>query len=345
METLLIILIALLTIVAIAQIVRVFELSSDLRSKDGGDDPQARFTDKDNRNQGILLLVFLVFMLGSFVWMSIEYGSTLLPKAASAHGADIDQLMWISMAVIIAAFFLTQPLLFLFGYLYRGSKQRKASYLEHNNKLELFWTLVPVVVLAGLILYGLSTWSTTMNPVNEEEPMVVELYSYQFNWKARYSGGDNTLGYANVRMIEGANSLGIDGEDKNSADDIVTSELHLPVNKPVLFKFRSQDVIHSAYMPHFRVQMNSVPGTETRFQFTPTVTTKEMRQDEDVVEKVTNINEIRAASGKDDWQFDYVLLCNKICGSAHYNMQMKIVVETEEEFQQWLDEQKTFAEL
>lgn len=345
MDTLLIIIISLLAIVAITQIVRVFELSSDLRSKDGSD-PQERFTDKDNRNQGILLLVFLVFMLGGFVWMAVEYSSILLPKAASEHGAEIDTLMWISMAVIIAAFFLTQPLLFIFGYLYRGSKHRKASYLEHNNKLELFWTLVPVVVLAGLILYGLSTWSSTMNPLNEEEePMVVELYSYQFNWKARYSGGDNTLGYANVRMIEGANTLGIDGEDQNAADDIVTTELHLPVNKPVLFKFRSQDVIHSAYMPHFRVQMNSVPGTETRFQFTPTVTTQEMRKDEDVMEKVGNINEIRAAKGEDDWQFDYVLLCNKICGSAHYNMQMKIVIESEAEFQQWLDEQKTFAEL
>lgn len=108
-------------------------------------------------------------------------------------------------------------------------------------------------------------------------------------------------------------------------DQIVKSEMHLPVGKEVEFVFRSQDVIHSAYMPHFRAQMNTVPGVPTRFKMTPTITTKEMR-------------------GKlGDDKFDYVLLCNKVCGNAHFNMQMKIVVESEEEYLAWLDKQKSFA--
>jgi len=116
---------------------------------------------------------------------------------------------------------------------------------------------------------------------------------------------------------------------------------------------RSQDVLHSAFMPHFRAQMNCVPGMITQFGFTPTVTTEEMRLQDDVVAKVGRINKIRrkksislqekGEEALEVYEFDYMLLCNKICGSNHYNMQMKIVVETEEEYKAWLAEQATVA--
>ena len=114
-------------------------------------------------------------------------------------------------------------------------------------------------------------------------------------------------------------------DDINAADDKIIREVHLVVDKPVLLKFRSQDVIHSAYLPHFRVQMNCVPGLSTQFAFTPTQTTAEMKKQE--------------GEG-----FEYVLLCNKICGSAHYNMQMKFIVETQEEYDAWISTQKTLKE-
>ncbi|AEV32903.1 heme/copper-type cytochrome/quinol oxidase, subunit 2 [Owenweeksia hongkongensis DSM 17368] len=341
METFLIIVIAVLGLVAFAQIVRVFELSSDLKGKEDSND----VNEKDNNIQGILMGIFGILLVGGFTWMWIGYDKVLLPVSASEHGVEIDNLMWISMAVIIAVFFITQPILFGFTMKFRGIKNRKAVYMEHNNKLEFIWTIVPAVVLACLIIYGLTTWSDVMNPANEtEEPMVIEVYAQQFKWTARYAGDDNALGYANVRMIEGVNSLGVDVNDVNSLDDVITSELHLPVGKPVLLKFRSQDVIHSAYLPHFRVQMNCVPGTNTQFQFTPSVTTVDIRKEQKVIDKVARINEIRAEKGEDTYEYDYFLLCNKICGSAHYNMQMKIVVETQEEYEQWMSEQKTFAD-
>lgn len=342
METFLIIIVVILGLLALGQIVRIFELSSDIK---GGDDSETTFTEKDNRTQGILLLIFMIFMIGSFFWMLFGYSDVMLPRSASEHGVEIDNLMWISMGLIIVVFLITQPILFFFGYKYRGKKGRKAVYMEHNNKLELIWTVVPAIVLAGLIIYGLTTWSNVMNPSNEsEDPMVVEIYAKQFEWKARYSGADNKLGYANVRNIEGANILGVDANDEFSLDDVVTTELHLPVGKPVLLKFRSQDVIHSAYLPHFRVQMNCVPGMVTQFQFTPSVTTAEMRTDEDVLIKQKGVNEIREARGDDPWEFDYLLLCNKICGATHFSMQMKVVVEEQEEYEKWMKEQKTFAE-
>jgi cytochrome c oxidase subunit 2 len=204
--------------------------------------------------------------------------------------------------------------------------------------------MVPALALAVLIIWGLNVWSGLMMPENEEEPIVIELYAQQFNWTARYSGGDNQLGYATVHEIGGANIVGVDMEDIYSSDDIVTKSLHLPVGKPIKFEFRAQDVIHSAYFPHFRAQMNCVPGSKTYFQFTPTVTTAEIRQNKDVKNHVEEVNGIRAAKGEDLWEFDYVLLCNKICGAAHYNMQMEIIVETEEEYNAWLKEQKTVAE-
>ena len=118
---------------------------------------------------------------------------------------------------------------------------------------------------------------------------------------------------------------------------------------------RSQDVLHSAFMPHFRAQMNVVPGMITEFAFKPITTTEEMRQNPDIISKVKKINKIRVENSKElvasgdeplePYIFDYVLLCNKICGGSHYNMQMKIIVETEDEFNKWIDDQQTFAEV
>ena len=149
--------------------------------------------------------------------------------------------------------------------------------------------------------------------------------------------------------------VGIDATDPNGFDDVVVQELHLPVGREVIFKMRSQDVLHSAYMPHFRAQMNCVPGMITEFAFTPNKTTEEMRMDSDVMAKVKKINSIRAEKSKelvasgdvalDPYEFDFLLLCNKICGASHYNMQMKIIVESEKEFENWMSSQQTFAEV
>jgi cytochrome c oxidase subunit 2 len=188
----------------------------------------------------------------------------------------------------------------------------------------------------------------------DEDTVVIELYAQQFKWTARYAGEDNVLGKANVRYIEGTNVLGVDLADKNAQDDKVVSELHLPKGKKVLFKMRSQDVLHSAYMPHFRAQMNCVPGMVTQFAFKPIYTTSEMREMPFMQEKVAGINSIRAkksidlvAKGEaalDPYTFDYLLLCNKICGASHYNMQMKIIVDSPEDYKKWLSGKPTIAE-
>jgi cytochrome c oxidase subunit 2 len=118
--------------------------------------------------------------------------------------------------------------------------------------------------------------------------------------------------------------LGVNFKDRNSFDDQKADTLVLPVNRTIRINIHAQDVIHSFYMPHFRVQMNAVPGLPTFFKFKPTITTSEMR------------------NRLDDPKFEYLLYCNKICGGGHYNMQKVVRVVTEAEYQDWIERQKPY---
>ena len=349
MTAYLVILVIILFGVAVWQINKVFKLLQPAKSEDS-----EVASDKDNQTQGYMMLAFVFFIYWILAYCFWKWGNVLLPVAASEHGLEIDQLMLITMVVIFVVGIITQWLLHYFAFVYRGSKDKKALFYAENHRLEFIWTIIPVIVLAVLIIYGLFTWTDIMSFDEDDDPMVVELYAYQFDWRARYGGLDNTLGEANVRLIEGLNQLGVDVSDPNAQDDKVVTELHLPIGKKVLFKMRAQDVLHSAYMPHFRAQMNGVPGMITQFAYTPNITTKDMRLEEDVIAKVKHINEIRTAKNieliakgeeaLEMYDFEFLLLCNKICGSNHFNMQMNIIVETEEEFNTWISEQGTIAE-
>jgi cytochrome c oxidase subunit 2 len=352
MNIFLILSVLVLIAISIWQITKIFELSQAKKINTQVAD------DSDNNLNGKLMFAFLIFIYGITIFSFWSYGDVLLPNAASEHGSEYDNLMWISFAIIFFVQTITQALLHYFSYKYRGEKGKKALFYADNDKLEMIWTIIPVITLAGLILYGLYTWTDIMTVEENDEALVVELYAQQFNWKARYAGNDGVLGDANVRFLQdfdGRNLVGIDATDPNGFDDVVVQELHLPVGREVILKMRSQDVLHSAYMPHFRAQMNCVPGMITEFAFTPNTTTEQMRLDPDVTAKVKKINKIRVEKSKelvasgdsalDPYEFDFLLLCNKICGASHYNMQMKIIVETEKEFEEWMSSQQTFAEV
>lgn len=320
MTNILILIVALLLIATLVQVLRVSELLAEVKKKDVNE-----VTQEDNTIQAKLVLFVGVLFLASVIWQFINWTPLILPPASSEHGLIIDGLMQFTMILIIAVFFITQPLLFWFSYKYNKNKENSvAYYYPHNNKLEVIWTSVPTVVLTAVILYGLSTWNKITN-ADTTDAQVIELYAKQFDWTARYAGEDNVLGYSNYKLVKGPNQLGVDMTDENAQDDVMIKEVHLVIGKPVLLKMNSRDVIHSAFLPHFRVQMNCVPGMTTQFAFTPTKTTAEMKAEE----------------GED---FEYVLMCNKICGAAHYNMQMKFVVETQEEYDAWMASQKTLSE-
>ena len=437
-------------VIALAQLAKVGQLTSLIRNKREEDISAA-----DTRLNGGLFVAFMVAFYASFIWLIVRYGD-YNPPAASAHGESYDTLMNFNMYIIIAVFFLVNTALFMFANKYRQDPNRKAKFFAHDNRLELIWTVIPSIVLAVIIIYGLRTWNEMTGDASEDA-LRVEVYSKQFDWTARYPGADGEFGLANYNLITPTNPLGIvtaDGvagaleeiegqiealetelahergtllaqiEEVNAelhaahhhddhghgdhghgehddhghddhhglsaerkamlearlhelehmlegpdvvvlsnaaveakegkihrlkrhrqrimevkpfdyeggvaaweagADDkIMKGEFHLPVGREVEFVFRSRDVIHSAYMPHFRAQMNTVPGVPTRFKMTPTITTDSMR------------------TVLDDPDFNYVLLCNKVCGAAHFNMQMKVVVESEESYKNWLESQEEF---
>ncbi|NMH27088.1 cytochrome c oxidase subunit II [Flavobacterium silvaticum] len=351
MTTLLVIVILVLLSIALWQLTKIFDLTQAVNGITDSGTQVA--TDKDNNIQGYLMFGFLAFIYILTIYGLLNWGHFVLGTPASAHGAQVDNLMNITWVLIFFVQTVTQALLHYFAFKYRGRQGQTALYFADNDKLEFVWSVIPAVVLAGLILYGLYAWTNIMFVDEDEDVMVVELYAKQFSWEARYSGEDNHLGKANVRYIEGVNTLGVDMSDPNAQDDKVVNELHLPKGKKILFKIRSQDVLHSAYMPHFRAQMNCVPGMVTQFSFEPIYTTAEMRDMGFMQEKVAHINDIRAKKSAelvakglpplDPYTFDYLLLCNKICGASHYNMQMKIVVDTPEDFKAWYETKETLA--
>lgn len=347
MTSLLVIIVLVLLAIALWQLTKIFDLTQVGVNKDNSQVAN----DADNNIQGYLMFGFLAFIYIFTIFGLFKWGGLVLHTPASEHGGMVDNLMNITWIVIFTVQAFTQVLVHYFSFKYRGSKDRKALYFSDSTKLEIIWSAIPALVLAVLILYGLYAWTNIMFIDDDEDTIVIELYAQQFNWTARYAGADNVLGKANVRLIEGVNSLGVDLSDPNAQDDIVIKELHIPKGKKIHFKFRSQDVLHSAYFPYFRSQMNCVPGMVTEFAFEPIYTTDEYRELPYMIEKVANINKIRSdksielvAKGEaalEPYAFDFLLLCNKICGASHYNMQMKIVVDTPEDYKKWLSDKTT----
>jgi cytochrome c oxidase subunit 2 len=350
MTSLLVIIVLVLLAIALWQLTKIFDLSQVGEYKNRSQVAD----DTDNNTQGYLMFGFLAFIYIFTIYGLFKWGGLVLHTPASEHGGMVDNLMNITWVVIFAVQAFTQVLVHYFSFKYRGSIDRKALYFSDSTKLEIIWSAIPALVLAVLILYGLYAWTNIMFIDEDEDTIVIEVYAQQFNWTARYSGADNVLGKANVRLIEGVNTLGVDLSDPNAQDDIVVKELHIPKGKKIHFKFRSQDVLHSAYFPYFRSQMNCVPGMVTEFAFKPIYTTDEYRELPYMVAKVNNINKIRSdksielvANGEtalDPYAFDFLLLCNKICGASHYNMQMKVIVDTQEDYKKWLSEKPTIVQ-
>ena len=299
----------------IGKILKVYDLTQQIQGK-----KELNW----NNLMAIICLVFLAFGLYGAYWEFTVQGSMTLPEAASAHGVKIDEMFTVTTVLTMIVFFITQILLFTFLFRYKHSSKRKAYYLPHNNTIEKVWTIAPAIVLTILVVFGFFTWQEIMNTTEVKCDLNIEVTGHQFAWELRYPGKDQKLGAIDYRMVSGTNKLGIDFKDKNSFDDLQADTLVLPVNRVIRLNVRAQDVIHSCYMPHFRVQINAVPGLPTFFKFTPTITTADMR------------------NRLDDPNFEYLLYCNKICGGIHYNMKKIVRVVSESEYQDWIAKQKPY---
>lgn len=305
-------------IAVIGKIMKVYELSNEMQGKKSGIDGR--------RIQGVLFGIFLFVGLYGVYWSYTVQGPMSMHESASVHGLDIDFMFNVTLVLTTIVFILTHIALFGFTFKYRGSENRKAYFYPHNNALERIWTIIPAIALTVLVLLGFFTWRgiTNVSPEDQKKAISVEVTAEQFKWTLRYAGADNQIGKRNYKLTTPTNGLGIDFKDQKSWDDQLVSEIVLPVNKPVRFTINSKDVLHSFYLPDFRAQMNAVPGMPTYFQFTPRLTTAQAREE------------------RNNPEYDYILLCAKICGAGHYNMQVKVTVVSESEYTAWLAKQPLY---
>ena len=374
MEKLIILVVIVLGAIALAQLVRVYELSSKLRKS-----AEHEVDNKDNHINGLLMYVFMLLTFAGFIYLMLKYGWTGRGDAASTQGVETDWLLNLNFIIIILSYFITNYLLFYFSYKYVRKPGVKAYFYPHNNKLEMIWTIVPAIILAVIIILGLKTWSKITSPA-EPDAVRIELFAKQYDWTARYAGIDNELGKYDYKLTLANNKLGLitsntidstissmskeiltltkllnnrdtilndstilarkntlsikerlfrlvtqlkESHDKKADaavwDDIIQRDtLFLCKGQDYEFNLRARDVLHSAYFPHFRIQMNAVPGLTTRMKLTPNMTTEEMRL------KKNNPN------------FNFILMCNKICGGAHYKMKMIVVVKDKADYKKWI---------
>ena len=213
------------------------------------------------------------------------------PESASSIAPQVDQLFWAITGITGFFFFMVQGALLLFVLKYRAAPGRTAHYLHGNTLLEVVWTIVPALILVGLTIASQKTWHQIRPaPAALEGLPQVEVLAEQFAWNIRYPGPDGVF---------------------ETADDVTTiNQLHLPVGESMLIKIRSKDVIHSFFVPEFRIKQDAVPGLPTQVWIQPT----------------------RAG--------EYEIRCAELCGLGHYRMRGFATTESREAFNQWLVETK-----
>ncbi len=340
MTALLIIICLLLIGVIVVQIGRVTELATKIR---GEEDVQLVV----NQRQAVLSLVFMVLFLLGCIISGIYYKNWMLGygphQAASAHGDRLDTMFNITLFFTGTVFIITHIALFYFAFKYRGEKGKRATFISHNNRLEIIWTAIPAVVMAFLVINGLDAWNEVMADVKPNEEVIeVEATAYQFAWALRYPGADGELGTKNFKLIkDGVNPLGQDWTDLKNLDDIHADELVLPKGKKVRVRITARDVLHNFYLPHFRLKMDAVPGMPTYFVFTPTKTTAEYR------EELSNYAEYQQPDPKQPekmlWEtFNYELACAELCGNGHFSMRRLVRIVSDSEYNEWLAQQKSY---
>ena len=260
-------------------------------------------------------------MHAGFIFLAVIVGSILFhvftpwwwTDIASNWGAMDDTIVltfWIGGGVFIAVCLFMIYCVFKFSY----KEGRKVEYKPEDNKLEIILTVVTTLGVAALLAPGLIVWNQYINtPPNA---INIEVMARQWGWQYRLPGEDGKLGTSNMVNINDQNPFGINLDDQNGRDDILiqSDELHLKTNRPVKILLRSTDVLHNFYVPQFRAKMDAVPGLITYYWFEP------------------------------NKEGDYEVLCAEYCGIGHYAMRAKVVVDNEENYEKWLEQQETFSD-
>lgn len=265
------------------------------------------------RTTGLLLggLILGMVVLGGVALTIYARGRWWLPPLASAHGEAIDRLFYATLAVTGVVFVGVHVLLALFVMRYAAAGEGRALYWPDHRRLELTYTIVPAVALAIMVALSGVVWARVRLTAPPADSLDVDVRAEQFAWLVRYPGPDGRFGRTDPRRIDHrTNPMGLDPSDPAAADDIVSRDLHAVVGRPVRVRLRSTGVIHSLFIPAFRVKQDAVPGVTLETWFTPT------REGE------------------------FEIACAELCGLGHYAMRSKVIVQSQQAFDAWLGEQK-----
>ncbi|HLS88138.1 MAG TPA: cytochrome c oxidase subunit II [Sphingobacteriaceae bacterium] len=252
---------------------------------------------------GILLALWAVVIGG--VAFSIYAGQRWwMPELAAAHGERVDAVFRILLTLMAIVFVLVQAALGFFAW--QSGRREKAIHWHDNPRLEITWTVIPAVVLLGMTIFAGVVWAEMHAPV-PDDALTVEVTAEQFAWRIRYPGPDGAFGRTDPGLISRDNPVGVVPEDPNGLDDVVLlNELRLPVDRPVRILLRSKEVLHSFFVPEFRIKQDAVPGRTIEVTFQP-----------------TRVGDMEIA-------------CAELCGVGHFAMRGDLKVMPQDEFDQWL---------
>jgi len=258
---------------------------------------------------GIVLagLIFVLIVASLYLFIAQPYW---FPALASEHGGSIDSLFMAVLVVTGIAFVLVQGALGFFVARYGENGNERASYWHDNPKAEAILLITTAVILTVLVFMGQRVWASIYFADEPANATVIQVTGEQFAWNFHYAGADGQFGRTDTKLITSTNPIGLDRSDPVAKDDVLSiGIMHVPVGKPVRVQLRSKDVIHSFFLPNFRMKQDAVPGMAIQVWFTPT------------------------KPGQ------YEIACAELCGLAHYRMKAALTVdESQEKFNQWLEE-------
>jgi cytochrome c oxidase subunit 2 len=256
---------------------------------------------------GLAVAVSMVILILFTLWLFIAQ-PWWFPHLASVHGAEFDSVFMAVLIVTGIAFIVTQGMLGYFAMRYGENGTEKAGYWHDNPKAEFLLLTGTAVILVVLVFMGQRAWIRYFFSDTPQDALHIQITAKQFSWTMHYAGADGKFGRTDLTQVGPTNPIGIVDTDPAAKDDIVSvNEMHIPVNKPIVVHLRSQDVIHSFFLPNLRVKQDAVPGLAIEVGFTPTE------------------------------PGSYEIACAELCGLQHYKMKAFLTIDkSDEDFNNWL---------
>ncbi len=258
----------------------------------------------------LLFIIWLITLCSTYFFAAKTWW---MPKVASLNGVAMDKQFFHTYIAMGVVFLAAQLALGLFVWRYRDrGDQTKVQYSHGNTRLEVVWTLLTAILFIGLNLTGSKIWAESRFMSAKPDAVQVEVTGLQFAWYFRYPGPDHKFARTKAELEDASvgNAVGMDLDDPASKDDIVTGTLYLPVNREAELTLRSEDVIHSLFIPSMRFKQDAVPGLMIHMHFTP-----------------TQIGE-------------YEIACAELCGLGHYKMHGMLHVVSQEDFDKWISDRE-----